>query len=107
MNALQLIVVIAFQQAISCFFIYKFFIYYRYRLGCQLLFDLKLPNAIIIFEKLFENHPNAPALLAECKYRQGINAKEENEAVDYFNQAMEINRRLPRSANRSYLKYIK
>ena len=70
------------------------------------LFDLgKLDEATKILNDIFEKHPDAPAKLAECKLKEGLNAKpkSDNEAIKYFNEAIEIKKRLP--ANASKTKY--
>jgi hypothetical protein len=70
------------------------------------LFDLgKLDETTKILNDIFEKHPDAPAKLAECKLKEGLNAKSksDNEAIKYFNEAIEIKKRLP--ANASKFKY--
>lgn len=62
-------------------------------------------EAIKILESIFEKHADAPSKLAECKLKQGQQAKSksENEAKKYFNEVIEIKKRLP--SNSSKAKY--
>ena len=60
-----------------------------------------LVEAIKIYDSIISKHPDAPAKLAECKLKAGINAKSknENEAIKYFNDIILIKRRLTNKAN--------
>ena len=68
------------------------------------LFDSgNLEEAIKILNSIFEKHPDAPAKLAECKLKQGQQAKpkSDNEAIKYFNEVVEIKKRLPSNASKA------
>jgi len=70
------------------------------------LFDSgNLIEASKILIKIFDKHPDAPAKLAECKLKEGLNAKPKsnNEAIKYFDEVIEIKKRLP--TNTSKIKY--
>lgn len=61
------------------------------------LFDSgKFEDAIKLLNSIFEKHPDAPAKLAECKFRLGLQAKQknDNDALVYFNEILEIGKRL-------------
>jgi hypothetical protein len=62
----------------------------------------KMDEAIIIFEMIFDQHPNAPVKLAECNYMQGIEylSYDREIAKSFFNQAIGIKYRLPAKANK-------
>jgi hypothetical protein len=67
------------------------------------LFDLgKLDEVTKILIDIFEKHPDAPAKLAECKFKEGLNAKlkSNNGAIKYFNEVIEIKKRLPSNASK-------
>ena len=72
-------------------------------------FDLgKLDGAAKILNDIFEKHPDAPAKLAECKLQEGLNAKpkSDNAAIKYFNEAIEIKKRLPTNASKTKYELI-
>lgn len=54
----------------------------------------KYDEAIEILNAIFEKHPDAPATLAACKLQQAIKAKETSVAVGYYNDVLEIRKRL-------------
>lgn len=60
-------------------------------------------EAIVILESIFEKHPDAPEKLAECKLKQGQQAKSasNNEAIRYFHEVIEIKKRIPENAPRA------
>ena len=59
----------------------------------ELLFNSgNFEEAIEILESIYEKHPDAPAKLAECKLKQGQQAKStsNNEAIRCFHEVIEI-----------------
>jgi tetratricopeptide (TPR) repeat protein len=51
-----------------------------------------LLDATKILNGIFEKHPDAPAKFAECKLKEGLNAKpkSDNQAIMHFKEAIEI-----------------
>lgn len=75
----------------------------------QTLFDSgNLEAAIKILNEIFEKHPDAPYKLAECKLKQGQNAKTKasNEALLLFNEVLDIEKKLPAKGSKSKYKVI-
>lgn len=66
-----------------------------------LLITNNLSGGIAIFESIFYKHPDAPAKLAEGKFKQGSTEVDKNKdkAIELFNQIIEIKKRIPSSAN--------
>jgi len=68
------------------------------------LFDSgNLVEATKILNVIFEKHPDAPTKLAECKLKEGLKAKpkSDSEAIKYFNEVIDINKRLPSNASKA------
>ena len=65
-------------------------------------------EAIKILDLLFNKHTEAPAKLAECKLHQGLDIKttNENEALGFFNEVLEIKNRLPSNATKESYELI-
>lgn len=65
-------------------------------------------EAIIILESIFEKHADAPEKLAECKLKQGQQAKStsNNEALRYFHEVIEIKKRFPENAARAPYEFL-
>lgn len=57
-------------------------------------------EAIKILDTIFSKHSEAPFKLAECKLMQGQKAKDSNEALKYFNDVVEIKKRLPNNTDK-------
>jgi hypothetical protein len=75
----------------------------KYKKGKILLDKGNLIDAIKIFESIFNKHWEAPAYLAECKLKKGQQSKSKSEtaAISYFNEVIDIRKRLPKAANKS------
>lgn len=73
----------------------------------KLLFDSgNFDEAIKILETIFAKIPEAPLILAECKLKQGQKAKDSNEALKYFNEAVEIKKRLPTNFDKRIYEFV-
>ena len=61
-----------------------------------------LLDATKILNGIFEKHPDAPAKFAECKLKEGLNAKpkSDNQAIMHFKEVIEIKNRLPNNASK-------
>ena len=69
----------------------------------QSLFEKgNLTDSIIILDEIFDKHPDAPAKLGECKLKQGIQIKlsNENGAIKYFNEVIDLKNRLANRASK-------
>lgn len=67
----------------------------------NLLFNIgAYDKAISILETIFLKHSEAPSKLAECKLKQGQEAKDSNDALICFKDAIEIGKRLPKKADK-------
>jgi len=54
-------------------------------------------QAITLFNEIFEKHIDAPAKLAECKLNLGKQASAKPEKVSYFNEVVDIRKRISKS----------
>ncbi|HAD34995.1 MAG TPA: hypothetical protein DCF44_10980 [Chitinophagaceae bacterium] len=64
----------------------------------QNLFNAKdYVQAITVLNEIFEKHVDAPAKLAECKLNLGKQASAKPEKVNYFNEVVEIRKRITKS----------
>ncbi|MCB0536702.1 MAG: hypothetical protein KDE33_04160 [Bacteroidetes bacterium] len=64
----------------------------------QNLFNVKdYVQAITVLNEIFEKHVDAPAKLAECKLNLGKQASAKPEKVNYFNEVVEIRKRISKS----------
>lgn len=64
----------------------------------QNLFNAKdYVQAITVLNEIFEKHVDAPAKLAECKLNMGKQASAKPEKVNYFNEVVEIRKRISKS----------
>ncbi len=64
----------------------------------QNLFNAQNYNeAIDILNAIFEKHVDAPAKLAECKLKLGQQSSAKPEKVNYFNEVVEIIKRITKS----------
>lgn len=71
------------------------------------LFDSgNFDEAIKILETIFAKHPEAALKLAECKLKQGQITKDSNKALKYFNNVIEIKKRLPNDADKKKYELI-
>lgn len=66
----------------------------------QNLFNAKdYVQSISVLNEIFEKHVDAPAKLAECKLNLGKQASAKPEKVNYFNEVVEIRRRISKSVS--------
>jgi hypothetical protein len=99
------VVIILIVVGILCYVFYQNLPNTKFQKANTLFSSGNFLDAIKILESIFEKHEEAPAKLAECKLKQGqqANSKNYNDSLKFFNEVVDIKRRIP--SNISKVKY--
>ncbi len=102
------VVIILIIAGIIAYVIYQSLPNPKFQKASSLFDSGNLGEATKILNNIFEKHPDAPAKLAECKLKEGLNAKpkSDNEAIKYFNEVIEVKKRLPSNASKAKYEII-
>jgi hypothetical protein len=102
------VILIFIALAIIGFVIYQSSPKIKFQKGEALFNSGKYKEAINIFDSIFDKHPNAPAKLAECKLKEGlnINSSSESDALKLFNEVIDFKKRLKANANKKLLEPV-
>jgi len=79
---------------VVCFFIYRSLPRTKYLIALDLINLEKYNEAIIILNKIFEKHVDAPSQLAACNLRLGQKAKSASEKLHYFKKVTALRKRI-------------
>lgn len=95
------VVIILIVLGIVGYLIYQSLSSTKLEKAIQLIDANNFKEAADLIESIFVKHGDAPGKLAECKLKQGLNllANNPDAAVNLFNQAIEIRKRIPANAN--------
>ena len=97
------VVIILIAVGIICYVIYQSLPNQKFQKANSLFDSGNFIDATKILNEIFNKHPDAPAKLAECKLKEGQQAKAEsdNEAIKYFYEVVKIKTRIPSGASKA------
>jgi hypothetical protein len=88
------VIIVLILIGIVCFFIYQSSPNAKYKKAQNLFAAKHYIQSINILNLIFDKHINAPAKLAECKFKLGQQALDKTEKIKYFNEVTELGKRI-------------